>query len=65
MCFSNSFRSAPAGAGKRAARESRHDLAQGRGVILRLVVALDAFDAERCEILPQPRERTLVEEAVR
>ena len=53
----------PAGAGKLAADEARHDLAQGRGVILGLAIALDALDAERAEIGAQPRQRALVQEA--
>ena len=46
-----------------AAGEARHDLAQDRGVIFRFGIALGALDAEAGEILAQPRQRALVQEA--
>ena len=53
----------PAGAAKRPLEQARHDLAQDRGVVLRLDIALAALDAERLEIAAQPRQRALVQEA--
>src|SRR3954471_17993511 len=46
-----------------AADDPRHDFAQRRGVILGLVVAGGALDAETAEICAQARQRALVKEA--
>jgi len=45
-----------------AVHDTRHDFAQRRGMILGLDIAFRAFDAKRCEIGAQPRQRTLVQE---
>src|SRR5436189_3270327 len=46
-----------------AAENARHDLAQGRGVIFRLAIALGALDSERAEIGAEPRQRPFVQES--
>src|SRR5262249_20547511 len=51
------------GSGEAAARKPRHDLAQGRRVILGLRLAGYPFDSELVETRAQARERALLQEA--
>ena len=63
MCFSKICSSLPAGALRRRRSQTRHDLAQDGGVILRLDLAFGALDAEHRQIVAQPRQRALVQKA--
>src|SRR5258708_34605433 len=45
-----------------AVENAGHDLAEGRGVIFGLGIALGALDSERAKIGAQPRQRAFVQE---
>src|SRR5271169_7267289 len=46
-----------------SARQPRHDFAQRGGMIFRFSFAVDALDAEPCEVVAQARQRALIQEA--